>query len=581
MRNTTDHSFPVDTRKGTTEKENKKADRFYRWLLVLVWVAFLLRGLFYCVQQPMWEGYDEWAHFAYIQQIAEKGTLPDRGDPVSNEMQRSLQLVPLSKAAAADVAGRITHESFWRLTRSERNERERILLELSPNAAAVEVSVIAPQYEAQQPPLYYLLLMPGYSAMRNLSLPARILGLRILSVLTASVVVFLGFSVARRVFGDPALSIVAVALMASLPGLLIDISRVGNESLAIVLTSAVLLCALRASDSAAGWRDWLWLGLAMAVALLTKSYTLAFIPLGACAALASVVRHPPAWKRAVAGCCLSWGLALAIAGWWYASNWVETGTLSGEQLDSIAAKLTSVDKAAAMFSMNWLRVADAAMFSHVWIGGWSFLVVRSWMYRVFEVIAGLAAAGCAVYLVRLSGGTPQARVKEILKGPVWLIAMVYALMCLAVAYHSLVAFIAAGQTTALGWYLYAAVVAEVVLLVLGIAVLMGKRCAAAGAAGVSVLVAALDLYAAHFLLMPYYTGMIGRRASGALESFHVDKLVGNFGEMLRRLSINEPTAVNEATIAVLWVSYVCATLGLAVLAVVVAGRKARASTVHE
>jgi len=36
----------------------------------------------------MWEGYDEWAHFAYIQHIAEHGRLPARGDTVSKRRYR-------------------------------------------------------------------------------------------------------------------------------------------------------------------------------------------------------------------------------------------------------------------------------------------------------------------------------------------------------------------------------------------------------------------------------------------------------------------------------------------------------------
>jgi len=72
------------------------------------------------VQQPMWEGYDEWAHFAFIQHIAEFRTLPSRTDLVSPEVQRSLQLVPLSLAAAKVASGTITHDSFWRLAPEER-----------------------------------------------------------------------------------------------------------------------------------------------------------------------------------------------------------------------------------------------------------------------------------------------------------------------------------------------------------------------------------------------------------------------------------------------------------------------------
>ena len=42
---------------------------------------------------------------------------------------------------------------------------------------------------------------------------------------------------------------------------------------------------------------------------------------------------------------------------------------------------------AAIGQVQWLRVLDSAAMTHIWIGGWSFLLVRSWMYRVFELLA--------------------------------------------------------------------------------------------------------------------------------------------------------------------------------------------------
>lgn len=38
-----------------------------RLILVTLWTCFLLRGFFYCSFLPIWEGYDEWAHFAFVQ----------------------------------------------------------------------------------------------------------------------------------------------------------------------------------------------------------------------------------------------------------------------------------------------------------------------------------------------------------------------------------------------------------------------------------------------------------------------------------------------------------------------------------
>ena len=143
-------------------------------------MAFLLRGLFYCIEQPMWEGYDEWAHFAYIQQIAEQGQLPARSGNVPDEIQRSLELAPLSRSAAEVVPGAVTHDAYWRLPESDRLRRELELRQLTPAYKLADASEkLVTQYEAQQPPLYYLLLTIPYLAIQHWSLAAQVLTLRV------------------------------------------------------------------------------------------------------------------------------------------------------------------------------------------------------------------------------------------------------------------------------------------------------------------------------------------------------------------------------------------------------------------
>ena len=101
--------------------------------------------------------------------------------------------------------------------------------------------------------------------------------------------------------------------------------------------------------------------------------------------------------------------------------------------------------------MDWRTVADAGAFSHIWVGGWSFLVVRSWMYRVFEFVAVLAAIGLLMNLIGTVRSTKRGRILRTLARPPAVLVTAYILMCFAVAYHSLVVFLAQNINTALGW----------------------------------------------------------------------------------------------------------------------------------
>lgn len=516
----------------------------------------------------MWEGFDEWAHFAYVQHVAEQGTAPDRNEPVSDEVGRSLELVPIPHGFGGPGAPYTTHSEFWRLSRDERAGRERELQDPLSKPTGHYT-----QYEAQQPPLYYLAMALPYRAVRGFGLPARLLALRIVSLLMASLVIPLGYGAARQVFAGARIPLVATAGLAVLPGLLLDLCHVSNDGLTIVLASALIYLALRMLRRDTGLRDWIALGVLLAAGLLTKATVLALVPLvPLLAALRILTRRGAGWKQAVAGSALAVALAGAGAGWWYARNWQQTGTLSGEQLEVIAARFPSAERLAAVGRVNWLRALDVAAFSHIWVGGWSFLVVRSWMYRVFEAVGAAAALGLALLLARIGVRALRRRVLSGWSARVAFLTAAFGLFCGALAYRTVVTLLATGTSTNGGWYLYPAIVPEALLLALGIAALVKRRWAVRGLAAVTILWAALDLYAVHFMLIPYQTGLTSHAPGGSVRAVHLAELerAGGVGEVLLRLSVNKPLAVVPGVIAATWVIFLCATIGLAVLAILCA-----------
>src|SRR3979411_2134260 len=63
--------------------------------LVLIWCVFVVRGVFYCSVLPVWEGYDEPFHFAFVQYLVSDNRLPVTTTLVSREIQASLHSLPL------------------------------------------------------------------------------------------------------------------------------------------------------------------------------------------------------------------------------------------------------------------------------------------------------------------------------------------------------------------------------------------------------------------------------------------------------------------------------------------------------
>ncbi|HPQ17295.1 MAG TPA: hypothetical protein PLP04_18840, partial [Bryobacteraceae bacterium] len=73
-------------------------------------------------------------------------------------------------------------------------------------------------------------------------------------------------------------------------------------------------------------------------------------------------------------------------------------------------------------------------------------------------------------------------------------------------------------------------------------------------------------YTMHFLLMPYHSGLIRHDASGSLASFKLPVLKS--ASLFERISLNKP--LDAGPIAALWLAYLCATIGLFVLAALAA-----------
>ncbi len=464
--------------------------------------------------------------------------MPRRGDAVSDEVVRSLELAPLAYGTESWVAGGVNHDAFWRLPESERQRRcqEGGRLTSAYRRPAGLPPAAQRQYEAQQPPLYYALLVAPYLSVKDRPLAEQVLWLRLLSLAMASLTVPLAYALAHQVPAARRPALLVAVLLACMPALAIDLSRIGNHTLAIPLISGALLCTLRALRRGRK-RDWTLLGIVLAAALLAKGYALVIVPVVMLATALPARRS----GRTVAGGALALALAAAGAGWWYAGNLRTTGTIAGEQMD-VAAHAGTAEKLAAIGQVEWPRVLDSAAMTHIWIGGWSFLLVRSWMYRVFELLAAASAIGI------LAMG------RRLIRDPRFaVLAGAWLLFCLAMAYFSLTTFLAMHLSAGVGWYLNAIVVAEAVLLACAGTSIAGVRRAGAWVAAAALLALALDLYTVHFLLGPYYTGLVRHRPSGALEAFRIGYLnrIGT-QEYFRRL-----------VPIWLWVAYLCANATLA------------------
>ena len=438
--------------------------------LLILWVLFLARGTFYCAMLPLWEGWDEYAHFAVLDHWVYQGTMPRLEDAVPREIDESMRLTPLAEELKWIGPPYQTHEQWWALPERERDERVRQLAALLPAWAHERASHYFVSYEAQQPPLYYWLLAVPLKLAAQWPLRARVLLMRLLSMLIASTAIPLTWQAARVLLDNRAATYCA-ALLAVAPGFAIDTARVANDCVAIACTALFFWLLVRPKTNGIA------MGATLGAALLAKAYLLALVP-------ALVILWFPKKKRTLAAALAA---ALALAGWWYARN-----LLIGYSLSGWSDRAGLGHALRGIVHINWLSAIDVTAKSFIWFGAWSFLTLKSWMYRVIEMVAGVGLFE-AVRRRRANLRIPFAA------AGCYLLGMGYAVLVL---------FAVHGTQNAQGWYMWP------IAGMLAVIVVAGLR--SASVVLVSLL-AVLDLYGAMARLAPYYAGFVARDHGSAAQ----------------------------------------------------------------
>jgi hypothetical protein len=206
----------------------------------------------------------------------------------------------------------------------------------------------------------------------------------------------------------------------------------------------------------------------------------------------------------------------AVTGWWYIHNVVVTGTLTHQNDDALAATNNNVSLFHAVRQIRWARVFDLALVSHIWLGGWSFLVVRTWMYRVVELMILVAIAGVCVQVMRARPGLP--RRKEL-----GLLALPFAVMIAGLCFHAAQVFRSSGSAGTVGYYLYALVVPESVLLIAGIARMIPVKMRLLAVPTAAFVLIGLEQFGAWFIMFPYYGGLIRHNGDWSLPTARIEQ----------------------------------------------------------
>jgi hypothetical protein len=443
---------------------------------------------------PLWEGFDEPFHYGYVQSLSVTRRLPVvQRTPVSREIRESLRLVPVSWLLHNALPGSISFEEWFQLSAAERNARLTAVARL-PEALQSQPSSLL-NYEAQQAPLAYVLLLPLDAAISHVPLRPRLFTLRLVTAILSSVFLFFAVNLLLRALCvNGPFRIAALACIFESQMLWASTAHVGNDCLAIPLSTWFLaFVAVTAKESRAKYV--LVLAAVLAASLLTKAYFLAFVPVFAVFLIARLLQGRVTGRTALLA-----GFVVLLGALWYARNIVLYGSLSGTQ-ESIAG--VSLSRAAgALFHINWLTSTIDLFRWALWTGNWSFV-----SFSRFTLNADLILIAAAFLLF-------FTRFREITTSE-WWVLLACAAFFLGLVYQTCVTWVATnGESThAEPWYLQCILPCLWTLAFLALQRhrLVGRILAAA------ILLISVWIAAATYLLklIPLYGGYRGRSTVAA------------------------------------------------------------------
>jgi hypothetical protein len=239
------------------------------------------------------------------------------------------------------------------------------------------------------------------------------------------------------------------------------------------------------------------LGLALLAGLSTKAF---FIPV-LFAVLISFL-----WLKEIPSAAIV--LVTSGAGWiWYARNFWITGSLTGLP-ETVQANTTVAGSVSSIGLIGWLDVFRLAAVSHVWMGNWSLLQYRGWIYQTVLYMFGIGIAGFILHTAK--SRKPVNRV----------MVFIYLSFVASLIYYATQVFQKTGIPVIQGWYLSPLVPLEAFAFVTGIRFLLSARGMTFAVAFAALCFLAMSIYGNVFIAAPYYTGMISHAPSGHLRAYH-------------------------------------------------------------
>jgi 4-amino-4-deoxy-L-arabinose transferase-like glycosyltransferase len=357
-------------------------ERLLKYLLViLLLLGYGWVGWTYVFTNPSYEAPDEIAHFRYALHLRSTGTLPlqrigEMGEAHQPPLYYALVAAVLAPIDVQNPIGAFHLNPRFMWAGQGGDDR---------NAARHGTAETSP-YEGQA---------LGLRVARLVSLG--------LNAITLLAIIAFGWTLFPN---TPLIGILAAGMTAFNPQFLFISASVNNDNLLILATTLTVLQLLFAVREPQNRWHWWWVGLWVAIAILTKVSGIVALALAMVWLLIIGVQQR-SWRYVLQGGIAMSIVVVAVTGWWFVRNQWLYGDIFGWELykEIFAANLRSQPLTIADIQ-EFLRV----QFRSFWgVFGWMNVTTPDWFYRLAEGFSFLSvgAIGVGIWLHHRSLGRVQ------------------------------------------------------------------------------------------------------------------------------------------------------------------------------
>ncbi len=346
-------------------------DEFKRKMFIVVAIYIVLATI-YSITVPVWEAPDELGHYAYIKHLRLTRTLPIQGQHVAGEAHQP----PLYYAIAALVSLPADFVSPI----GERRPNPQFMWS-SPPGQDININILSTMQTIP---------FQGQAWAIHLA--------RFASVAMGAATVTLIIRIGSFIFPDRReIGLLAGVLASLTPQFLFITGVLNNDNLLILCSTGALWHTLRAIKEPEKQRYWVFVGVWLSAAILTKLTAVAIV------AVVGIVICAIAWqKRSLS---FLWRPALWITlimlittGWWFWRN----QTLYGDPLgNSVYEQLFASNLRQAPLQWRDVRDLFSVQFHSFWATfGWMNLSPPAWYFMLMRVILLLVGLGWGRLLIK-------------------------------------------------------------------------------------------------------------------------------------------------------------------------------------